>query len=101
MNNVQKLVTRLHKVEDKFGVDTRDLTMLDFLSSFWNADKVVRVMDVVRTNTIASPSTVLHIIKDLEFVGMIAIESNEEDAREKIINKGKKFAALDKFLEGV
>ena len=101
MSNVRKLTASLYKVYDKFGVDARDLEMLGFLSSWWNAQQKARVMDIVKATTVASPSTVLHILKDLEFVGLITIESNPEDAREKFIVKGKKFAALDKALEGI
>ena len=101
MNNVQRLTDNLHKVYDRFGVDARDLEMLGFLSSWWNAQPKARIMDIVKATTVASPSTVLHVIKDLEFVGLITIESNPEDAREKFIVKGKKFAALDKALEGI
>jgi len=101
MNNIQKLADKMHKIHEKFGVDARDIELLGFISGWWDKDKATRVMDIVKATTIASPSTVLHILKDLEFVGMIGINSNAEDAREKFIEKGKRFAALDKALENV
>lgn len=101
MNNVQKLTAKMNKIYAKFGVDARDIELLAFISGWWEKNKVARVMDVVKTATVASPSTVVSILKDLEFVGMVSIATNLEDAREKIIGKGKKFAALDKALEGV
>ena len=101
MNNVQKLTEKLHKVYLKFGVDARDIEMLAFLSSWWDKSKSTRVMDIVKATNIASPSTVLHILKDLEFVGLINIHNSVDDAREKYIVAGNKFAALNRALEGV
>lgn len=101
MNNIQKLTDKLHKIHEKFGVNARDLEVLGFICGWWDKDKTTRVMDIVKANTIASPSTVLHILKDLEFVGVISFNSNAEDAREKFIEKGKRFAALDKALDNL
>lgn len=101
MNNIQKLTKKIYVMEEKFGVDARDLDLLGFICNQWDSHDSVRMMDIVKASNIASATTTLNIIKDLEFVSIIKINGNPDDAREKIIVQGKKFASLDKFLGGL
>jgi hypothetical protein len=102
MTRLQKMVDVLDQIGDKFNLDVIDLRILAEAQRHWGEGKDVRVTDLVRVFSIASPATMHYrISKDLVRVGMLKLRSNPEDMREKLVEKGKRYGELHNFVEGL
>jgi hypothetical protein len=102
MTRLQKIVDVLDTIETKFSLDVMDLRIIAAAQEYWAADKEVRVTDLVRVFSIASPATMHYrISKDLVRMDIFKLRANPEDMREKLIEKGKKYEELNKFMEGL
>jgi len=99
MSNLKNLVYTIEAIESTFDIDFLDLQLLTAAQSEWDADRDVRITDLVRKFSIASPATIHYrIAKDLQKKKMIVLRPNPADMREKLVTKGPKFRALMKFL---
>jgi hypothetical protein len=101
MSNLTKLVDKIEKIKDEFGLDNTDLMLLAIVSEKWDEKRNVRVTDVTRklNSKVGSPANVHYrLTKDLVDLRLVALEPNPEDAREKFVIKGKKFPELDKYI---
>jgi hypothetical protein len=102
MTRLQKMVDVLDNIENKFNLDVMDLRILAEAQSYWGAGRDLRVTDLVRVFSIASPATMHYrISKDLVRVGMLKLRPNPEDMREKLVEKGKRYEELHDFVEGL
>ena len=102
MTRLQKMVDVLDSIENKFNLDVMDLRILAEAQSYWGVGRDLRVTDLVRVFSIASPATMHYrISKDLVRVGMLKLRSNPEDMREKLVEKGKRYEELHDFVEGL
>lgn len=101
MSNLTKLVDKIEKIKDEFGLDNTDLMLLAIVSEKWDENRDVRVTDVTRKLNagVGSPANVHYrLTKDLVDLKLVALKLNPEDAREKFVVKGKKFDALDGYI---
>ena len=102
MTRLQKMVDVLDNIENKFNLDVMDLRILAEAQSYWGTGRDLRVTDLVRVFSIASPATMHYrISKDLVRVGMLKLRPNPEDMREKLVEKGKRYEELHNFVEGL
>jgi Ran GTPase-activating protein (RanGAP) involved in mRNA processing and transport len=102
MTRLQKMVDVLDSIENKFNLDVMDLRILSKAQTYWNEGRELRVTDLVRVFSIASPATMHYrISKDLVKVGMFKLRPNPNDMREKLVEKGRRYEELHNFVEGL
>jgi hypothetical protein len=102
MTRLQKMVDVLDNIEAKFNLDVIDLRILAAAQSYWSEEKELRVTDLVRVFSIASPATMHYrISKDLVRIGMLKLRSNPDDMREKLVEKGRRYGELHNFVERI
>jgi hypothetical protein len=102
MTRLQKMVNVLNNIETKFSLDVMDLRILAEAQHYWSEEKDLRVTDLVRVFSIASPATMHYrISKDLVRIGMLKLRSNPDDMREKLVEKGKRYGELHNFVENI
>jgi Ran GTPase-activating protein (RanGAP) involved in mRNA processing and transport len=102
MTRLQKMVDVLDSIENKFNLDVMDLRILSKAQTYWSEDRELRVTDLVRVFSIASPATMHYrISKDLVKVGMFKLRPNPNDMREKLVEKGRRYEELHNFVEGL
>jgi hypothetical protein len=102
MTRLQKMVDVLDNIEVKFNLDVIDLRILAAAQNYWSEGKELRVTDLVRVFSIASPATMHYrISKDLVRVGMLKLRSNPDDMREKLVEKGRRYGELHNFVESI
>lgn len=100
MTKLQKLIDVIDKVEDKFNLDVIDLRIIAAAEETWNQNRPLRVTDLVRIFSIASPATMHYrISKELVRMHVFKLRSNPEDMREKLVEKGKRYNELTNFME--
>jgi hypothetical protein len=102
MTRIQKIVDVLDAVHHKFSLDVTDLRTIAAAQEYWEKGKALRVTDLVREFSIASPATMHYrISRDLVKIGMFKLRPNPEDMRERLVEKGKKYEELHNFMEGL
>jgi Ran GTPase-activating protein (RanGAP) involved in mRNA processing and transport len=102
MTRLQKMVDVLDSIENKFNLDVMDLRILSKAQTYWSEGRELRVTDLVRVFSIASPATMHYrISKDLVKVGMFKLRPNPNDMREKLVEKGRRYEELHNFVEGL
>lgn len=99
MSYLERLTNRLDVLQDEYDLDIVDLKILSVLASAWNENKKVRVTDITLGGKIASPATLQNRInKKLVDAGLIELQTNPEDARERLISKGYNYERFEEFL---
>lgn len=99
MSKLSNLVNTIGAIETEFGLDMMDLYLITAAKSRWDEGKPIRITDLVRDFKIASPATIHYrVTSDLVKKKMFTLKPNPEDMREKLITRGTKFTALEKFL---
>lgn len=99
MDYLKSLTNQLDVLSDEYDLDVVDLKILMVLASCWNHGAKIRVTDITHGGKIASPATLQNRInKKLVEVGLIEIQINTEDARERLIVRGPHYERFETFL---
>jgi DNA-binding MarR family transcriptional regulator len=92
----------LDLLSDEYDLDVVDLKILMVLASCWKDGVKIRVTDITHGGKIASPATLqTRINKTLVDAGLIEIQINPEDAREKLIVQGPHYERFEDFLNDI
>ena len=93
------LVNTIEAIHAEFDLDLLDLKLLNAAKSRWDENRTIRSTDLIRDFRIASPATIHYrVTSDLVKKKMVKLQPNPEDMREKLVLRGAKFTALEKFL---
>lgn len=102
MDYLKNLTTQLDLLSDEYDLDVVDLKILMVLASCWNNGTKIRVTDITHSGKIASPATLqTRLTKKLVDVGLIELETNPDDAREKLITQGPHYERFEEFLNDI
>lgn len=99
MDYLKSLTSQLDVLSDEYDLDVVDLKILMVLASCWNHGAKIRVTDITHGGKIASPATLQNRInKKLVDAGLIEVQTNPEDARERLIVQGPYYGRFENFL---
>jgi DNA-binding MarR family transcriptional regulator len=99
MDYLARLTNQLDVLSDEYDLDVVDLKILMVLASCWKHEVKIRVTDITHGGKIASPATLQNRINHkLVNAGLIELQPNPEDAREKLIVKGPHYERFEDFL---
>lgn len=99
MSYLEYLTSRLELLQLEYDLDVIDLKILKELTSTWEDGRKPRVTDITLGSKIASPATLQNRInKTLVDAGLITLQTNPDDAREKLIEKGPRYEKFEEFL---
>jgi DNA-binding MarR family transcriptional regulator len=99
MDYLQSLTNQLDLLSDEYNLDVVDLKILMVLASCWKRGVKIRVTDITLGGKIASPATLqTRINKTLVDAGLIELQVNPDDAREKLIVQGPYYESFQDFL---
>lgn len=99
MDYLKSLTNQLDVLSDEYDLDVVDLKILMVLASCWYNETKIRVTDITHGGKIASPATLQNRInKKLVDAGLIEVQTNSEDARERLIVRGPHYGRFELFL---
>jgi DNA-binding MarR family transcriptional regulator len=102
MDYLKNLTSQLDLLNDEFDLDVIDLKILMVLASCWKDDRKIRVTDITLGGKIASPATLQNrVTKTLVDAGLIELQTNPDDAREKLIVQGPHYERFEDFLNDI
>lgn len=96
---LHQLSAVLSFLESEYELDVIDLHLLSVMQMNWDNGKPIRITELIRDYTIASPATIhKRVSQELVAKKMIKFKENPEDRRERFIVEGPDFKNLVKFL---
>lgn len=96
---LQHLTAVLSFLESEYELDVIDLHLLAAIQMHWDKNKPIRITELIRDYTIASPATIhKRVSQELVAKKMIKLKENPEDKRERFIVEGPDFKDFAKFL---
>lgn len=96
---LHQLSAVLSFLESEYELDVIDLHLLSVMQMNWDNGKSIRITELIRDYTIASPATIhKRVAQELVEKKMIKFKENPEDRRERFIVEGPNFKDLVKFL---
>ena len=102
MDYLKNLTNQLDLLSDEYDLDVVDLKILMVLASCWKDGVKIRVTDITLSGKIASPATLQNRINNkLVEAGLIELQTNTEDAREKLIVQGPHYLRFEDFLNDI
>jgi len=102
MDYLKNLTNQLDLLSDEFDLDAIDLKILMVLASCWKDGRKIRVTDITLGGKIASPATLQNrVTKTLVDAGLIELQPNPDDAREKLITQGPHYERFEEFLNNI
>lgn len=100
MSGITKLSDAMLMLDDLYVLNFHKINLLAMAEEWWELEESVRVTDLIRMYKGASPATTHKAINDLIQAKFFKVVSNKEDRREKVLERGTKFDAVEDGLKG-